>query len=353
MKLTPQTTFGLLAVAFIGPVTAARQPKAIWQTECWPVKTTRANLGDCSKALSMIENNINFGEVVNGPHDGCEEIFRVGDCGIEICNQRPSGTHLSLGAVLAAAQIQESICRTEDGATGGITALEGFEQKGEEHTYAEVHLATSSLTSKNGPRNRRDLQPGSAPDNTGNTLRLGSTPDTKKTRIEKKRALTRRDEEWVRNTQFVVKEQWANWDSATDGDLTRSVQSTLTGRLHSDWISNLGHTTTRHSAIGRASDSDGHTWTLTFHASAGSDLNSSPIVDRQPIIDSFFTLRNRIGRDHLGPPNIMTASVLNEERNTVIGHLTLMMVGEIPELNTQIEMPNLRGIVIQFTGSII
>jgi hypothetical protein len=49
----------------------------------------------------------------------------------------------------------------------------------------------------------------------------------------------------------------------------------------------------------------------------------------------------------------MTASVLNEERNTVIGHLTLMMVGEIPELNTQIEMPNLRGIVIQFTGSII
>ncbi|KAI6752505.1 hypothetical protein HG530_013874 [Fusarium avenaceum] len=211
MQLIPETTFGLLAVlcAFIGPVAAARQPKAIWQTECWPVKTTRANSGDCSKALSMIENNVNFGEVANGPHDGCKEIFRVGDCGIEICNQRPSGTHL-----------------TEDGATGGITALEGFEQKGEEHTYAEVHLATSSLTSKNGPRNLRDLRLGSASDTASNKLRLGITPQTKNTRIEKKRALARRDEEWVRNTQFVVKEQWANWDSATDGDLTRSVQLT-------------------------------------------------------------------------------------------------------------------------------
>lgn len=229
MQPRPQTTCGLLAVlcAFIGSAAAARQPKAIWQTECWPVKTTRANSGDCSKALSMIENNVNFGEVANGPHDGCKEIFRVGDCGIEICNQRPSGTHLSLGSILAAAQIQESICRTADGATGGITALEGFEKKSEEHTYGEVHLATSSLTSKNGPRNRRDVQLGSATGTTGNKLGLGTTPNKRNTKIEKKRALARRDEEWVRNTQFVVKEQWANWDSATDGDLTRSVQCKL------------------------------------------------------------------------------------------------------------------------------
>lgn len=47
----------------------------------------------------------------------------------------------------------------------------------------------------------------------------------------------------------------------------------------------------------------------------------------------------------------MTASVINEDTRNVIGHLTLMMVGDIPELNTQIEMPNLRGVVIQFTGS--
>ncbi|KAJ4256807.1 hypothetical protein NW762_008903 [Fusarium torreyae] len=229
MKLAPQTTFGLLIAlcAFLGPVTAAKQPKAVWQTECWPDKTTRANSGDCSKALGMIENNVNFGEVANGPHNGCEEIFRVGDCGIEICNQRPSGTHLSLGAILAAAQVQEAICRTGDGATGGITALEGFEQKGEEHTYAEVHLATSSLTRKNGPHNRRNLQLASAPITASNKLRLETTPDTKNTKTKKKRALTRRDEEWVRHTQFVVKEQWASWDSATDADLTRSVQCKL------------------------------------------------------------------------------------------------------------------------------
>jgi hypothetical protein len=181
MQLTPQNVFVLLTVlwAVIDQADAARQPKAIWQTECWPDKTTRANSGDCSKALSMIENTIDFGQVANGPHGGCEEIFRVDDCGIEICNQRPSGTHLSLGAILAAVQVQEAICRTGDGTTGGITALERFEAKGEEHTYAEVHLATSSLTQKNKHPKARNLERGSALDTTSTKLRI----DTKHTKI--------------------------------------------------------------------------------------------------------------------------------------------------------------------------
>jgi hypothetical protein len=74
-------------------------------------------------------------------------------------------------------------------------------------------------------------------------------------------------------------------------------------------------------------------------------------VDRQPIIDAFFALRHRIGRDHLGPPNAMQVSVVNEERDTVMGYLTMMMVGDIPELNTRIELPSLRGVMIQVTGS--
>jgi hypothetical protein len=175
----------------------------------------------------MMENSVMFGQSAHGPYHGCKEIFRVGDCGIEVCNQRPSGTHLALGAILAAAQIQESICRTRDGATGGITAIEGFEDKGEEHTYAEVHLATSSLTRKNQPPNAQYLDDRSALDTTSKKPRHGTTPDAKHTKIQKKRAITRRDEEWVRNTRFVVKEVWADWGSAVDGDVTRSVQCKL------------------------------------------------------------------------------------------------------------------------------
>jgi hypothetical protein len=47
----------------------------------------------------------------------------------------------------------------------------------------------------------------------------------------------------------------------------------------------------------------------------------------------------------------MQVSVVNEERDTVMGYLTMMMVGDIPELNTRIELPSLRGVMIQVTGS--
>ncbi|KAF4956254.1 hypothetical protein FSARC_11653 [Fusarium sarcochroum] len=252
MHLTPQVTLSLLTVlwAIINNAGAVKQPKAVWQTQCWDVKTTWAKTQDCSGAFDLLEGRMKRGEVESGPYDGCKEIVR-----------KAERTYLW--------------AQTDDGGTGGTTALEGFEQFGEEHTYAEVHLATSTLTNHNNPDYN---QPEKA------------KRYAKYNNVEKWRALVRRDEEWVRHTQFVVRDQWANRDSATDGDLTRQQQSDLTSRLRTDWISDNGHTTRRRSAIGRISDSNRHTWTLAFHSAALNTLNSSPIVDREPIISSFFTL---------------------------------------------------------------
>lgn len=147
-----QRLTGFLAVALTAlshSVTAAPEVKTIWETHCWPDKETRENELDCLSAMASYGVLIPHGGGRGGPTDGCREVMSFNDCGIEICNLRPAHTTVSYGAIIAAAQIQHSICRHGDGTTGGITLVEGFQQPGEPHSYAEIHSASGKLTEKN------------------------------------------------------------------------------------------------------------------------------------------------------------------------------------------------------------
>ncbi|RYP66974.1 hypothetical protein DL769_005879 [Monosporascus sp. CRB-8-3] len=271
---------GFLAVvltALFNSVTAVPEVKTIWGTQCFPDKETRGNELDCLSAMVSYGVLIPNGGGRGGPTDGCREIASYNDCGIEICNLRPADTTVSYGAIIAAAQIQHSICRSGDGTTGGITLVEGFQQPGEPHSYAEIHLASGSLTSKNRYPGDNDPQ---QPDIPGVIDRDTSSADPKQrsgVSRGQNRIVQRSENVPIPRTFFTVYEQWADHSSTYDGDLTSRLQSQLIDRLVSDWNRDLGRGEHR-SAIGRVrDDSQGIDWTLAYHANTGANINFVPI----------------------------------------------------------------------------